>query len=195
MNWIQGYHIVLASGSPRRRELMTGLDLPFEVISMDFDEDDFMYHQVEEVAEVLSRHKSDHIPDEILKENIIVITADTVVLSGKRILGKPRNREEAIEMLQLLSGREHRVTTGVCFRNVNRMYSFSETTRVKFKAIADEEIIYYIDEYQPYDKAGAYGIQEWIGKVAVEKIIGSYWNVMGLPVQRLYHELKLFVEK
>lgn len=142
-----------------------------------------------EVAPYLSALKSEAYP-EPLGEDEILITADTTVVVGNRVLGKPANREEACEMLRAMSGRGHEVYTGVTLRSASQQRTFSVATEVYFREISDDEIAYYVDNYHPYDKAGAYGIQEWIGYVAIERIEGSFYNVMGLPVQRLYTELK-----
>ena len=145
-----------------------------------------------EVAAFLSALKSNAYP-ELLDEEDILITADTTVVVDERVLGKPADREEAYEMLRAMSGRSHRVYTGVTLRSKSRLHTFSVESEVTFREISDEEILYYIDNYRPYDKAGAYGIQEWIGYVAIERIEGSFYNVMGLPIQRLYTELLAFI--
>ena len=187
-----GYRLVLASNSPRRRELLAGLGLDFEVRVMDgIDEsypDDIA---VWEVPLFISRSKAAAYAASIADDEL-VITADTVVTVDDLILGKPADRAEAVKMLHLLSGRRHRVVTGVTFTTKERTHSFSVTTDVWFSKLSDEEIGWYVDNCHPFDKAGAYGIQEWIGYVGVERIDGSYFNVVGLPVQRLYRELLSF---
>ncbi|MCQ2067201.1 MAG: Maf-like protein [Bacteroidaceae bacterium] len=187
-----GYRLVLASNSPRRRELLAGLGLDFEVRVMDgIDEsypDDIA---VGEVPLFISRSKAAAYAASIADDEL-VITADTVVTVDDLILGKPADRAEAVKMLHLLSGRRHRVVTGVTFTTKERTHSFSVTTDVWFSKLSDEEIGWYVDNCRPFDKAGAYGIQEWIGYVGVERIDGSYFNVVGLPVQRLYRELLSF---
>lgn len=187
-----GYRLVLASNSPRRRELLAGLGLDFEVRAMDgIDEtypDDIA---VGEVPLFISRSKAAAYAASIADDEL-VITADTVVTVDDLILGKPADRAEAVKMLHLLSGRRHRVVTGVTFTTIERTHSFSVTTDVWFSKLSDEEIGWYVDNCRPFDKAGAYGIQEWIGYVGVERIDGSYFNVVGLPVQRLYRELLSF---
>lgn len=187
-----GYRLVLASNSPRRRELLAGLGLDFEVRVMDgIDEsypDDIA---VGEVPLFISRSKAAAYAASIADDEL-VITADTVVAADDLILGKPADRAEAVKMLHLLSGRRHRVVTGVTFTTKERTHSFSVTTDVWFSKLSDEEIGWYVDNCRPFDKAGAYGIQEWIGYVGVERIDGSYFNVVGLPVQRLYRELLSF---
>ena len=145
---------------------------------------------MEDVSEYLACQKSDAYKD--LHDNDLLITADTTVVVDGKILGKPKDYSDAFQMLKLLSGKTHCVITGVCLRSVEKTVSFSVKTEVTFSNLDDEEIRFYIENYKPYDKAGAYGIQEWIGKVAVESINGSFYNVVGLPVQRLYRELKKF---
>jgi len=184
--------IVLASGSPRRQELLKLLGINFEVIKKEVDEDFPEGMKGEEVALFLSKQKSDAFDDGFFKEPTILITADTVVCLGEEILGKPDDRTHAIEILETLSGCMHQVITAVCLRSRHQLVNFAVTTDVYFKDLREEEILYYVDHYEPYDKAGAYGIQEWIGLVGIEKIHGSFYNVMGLPVLRLYEELLKF---
>jgi septum formation protein len=190
---LKDYQIVLASNSPRRRELMSDAGFTFNVAEKyEIDEVYPSDMVAEEVAEYLSRLKSEGYPHP-LTESQILITADTVVIVGDQILGKPTDRADAQRMLQMLSGCSHKVITGVTIRTASRTHSFSSVTSVEFRRMSAEEIDYYIDNYAPYDKAGAYGIQEWIGYVGIERIEGSFYNVMGLPVQRLYAELdKMF---
>ena len=145
-----------------------------------------------EVASFLSALKSEAYP-EPLAEGDILVTADTTVVVGERVLGKPADREEACEMLRAMSGRSHKVYTGVTLRSSEKMHTFAVQTEVYFRTMGEDEIAYYVDNYRPYDKAGAYGIQEWIGYVAIERIEGSFYNVMGLPIQRLYTELHSFI--
>ena len=189
---IQNYHIILGSNSPRRRELLAGLDLDFEVKVIPGLEEHYPATlQPEEIPVFLAKQKAAaYIPT--LPEKTLLITADTIVWNRNEVIGKPKNREEAIRMLQSLSGHEHHVVTGVCLTTTEKQKAFSVISAVKFATLTDEEIGYYVDKYQPFDKAGAYGIQEWIGYVGVESINGSFYNVMGLPVQRLYQELKKF---
>ena len=146
------------------------------------------------IARFLAEHKSDSYTGKLGSKQIL-LTADTIVWHNERELGKPVDREEAVEMLKDLSGDTHQVFTGVCLRSSRARSSFFAQTDVTFSQLSDEEIAYYVDRYRPYDKAGAYGIQEWIGHIAVEKIVGSYFNVMGLPVQKVYKELKKFIDK
>ena len=184
------YNIILASNSPRRRELLSGLDIDFEVKVLDgIDEsypDDL---PVDEVAVFISKAKAEAYK-KIITDDQLVITADTIVVLGDQVLGKPKGREEAVAMLQALSGNTHKVITGVCLTTTKQQRSISVTSEVTFKTLDEEEIDYYVDHYKPYDKAGAYGIQEWIGYIGVTGLKGSYFNVMGLPVQRIYQELK-----
>lgn len=187
-----GYHLILASQSPRRRELMSDAGLEFRTTSYDVDEiypDDL---PADDVAGYLSRLKSDAYPD-ALDPREILITADTVVILGDRILGKPKGMDGAREMLRELSGSQHRVITGVTLRSADNKVSFSAETKVLFASLTEEEIEYYVERYRPLDKAGSYGIQEWIGYVGIESIEGAFYNVMGLPIQRLYKELALFI--
>jgi len=192
------YRITLASQSPRRRELLAGLDVRFEV-EPSKDEGEFYNEDIphSQVPEYLARHKSETFHRELYEDEIL-ITADTLVFCPEgasasvdecTILGKPADREEAYRMLRSLSGKSHYVLTGVVLRSLNCLRSFTSTTEVTFREMSDEEIYYYIDNYAPYDKAGAYGVQEWIGYAAISSIKGSYYNVMGLPVEQLFVEL------
>ncbi len=189
---IQDYKIILASNSPRRKELLSGLDLQYEVkVLPDIDESYPDSLEKEKVAEYISEKKAEaHIS--LLEEGTLLITADTIVLLDDKIYGKPRDKEEAMQMLKELSGKTHKVITGVCLTTQEKQKSFSVTSEVRFAKLEDSEIEYYVSKYKPLDKAGAYGIQEWIGYVAVEFMSGSYFNIMGLPIQRLYQEMKLF---
>ncbi len=184
------YNIILASASPRRRELLSGLGVSFETLCLPGIDESFPDSlPANEVAGYISVKKAEAYKQQ-MQTNQLIITADTVVVSENRILGKPHSRENAVEMLRFLSGKTHHVITGVTILTTDKQKTFSVSTDVTFADITDEEINYYIDRYQPMDKAGAYGIQEWIGFIAVESISGSYFNVMGLPIQRLYQELK-----
>ena len=189
---LNGYKIFLASKSPRRRELLQMLRIPFKVVTINgIDEsfpDDISPLQV---PEFISRKKA-KVYLERMQPKELVITADTMVICGDRIMGKPKNPEDAVEMPLCLSGKTHQVATGVTISTADRTVSFSSVTDVTFAPLSEEEIRFYVDNYQPFDKAGAYGIQEWIGAVAVSGINGSYYNVMGLPVHRLFQELKQF---
>ena len=189
---MNNYHIILASNSPRRRELLSGLGIEYEVRTLpDIDEsypDDL---QGGDIPLYISKEKADAYKP-LLQPDELIITADTIVWLNGEVLGKPRGREEAIAMLHKLSGHIHEVFTGVTLTTKEKQRSFYAETKVTFALLSDEEIVHYVDNYQPYDKAGSYGVQEWIGYIGVERIEGSYFNVMGLPVQRLYKELQKF---
>ncbi len=178
--------------SPRRQELLKGCDLQFEIADR-YNVEEIYPEDMEcdKVPEYLSQLKSDGYPIP-LGENDILITADTVVICDGRILGKPHSRSEALEMVGLLSGQTHSVVTGVTLRDKHHSFSFSAHSQVTFRPLSSQEIEYYVDTYKPYDKAGAYGIQEWIGHTAIESIEGSFYNVMGLPVAALYKHLNTF---
>ena len=187
---IRDYHIVLASNSPRRRELLTGLGLKFEVrVMQDIDESYPSELIPADVAKYVAHQKAQAYWEN-MKADELLITADTVVVADKTILGKPTDADDAKRMLHLLSGRTHQVITGVCLVTRQQWREFSVTTDVTFKSLSDDEINYYVESYRPFDKAGAYGIQEWIGYIGVTGLAGSYYNVMGLPVQRIYTELQ-----
>ena len=188
---ITDYKIILASKSPRRKELLGGLDLPFEVIIHEIDEIFPDGLPMEEIPVYLAKLKAEPFYDE-LRNDTLVITADTIVWIDGVVLGKPNDYEHAAEMLRQLSGKKHVVVTGVCITTKEKQVAFSASTDVYFKNLTDSEIDYYLKNYHPYDKAGSYGVQEWIGYIAIERIEGSYFNVMGLPVQRLYEELLKF---
>ena len=191
---LEGYNLILASASPRRRQLLTDCGIIFTLADkFECDETYPASTPCSEVAEYISRLKSVAYPKE-LGLNDILLTADTVVVAQNQILGKPTDRTEAIQMLTMLSGQMHTVITGVTLRTATHTHSFSVESIVSFRNLDTEEIEYYVDNFKPYDKAGAYGIQEWIGYVAIESIEGSFFNVMGLPVQRLYVELGEFIE-
>ncbi len=191
---LQPYSVLLASASPRRQMLLSELDFKFTVPELLEIEEDFPSELPKnEVAGFLAQKKAQaYMP--LLASNAILITADTIVVCNSSVLGKPTSLDDAKEMLRLLSGREHDVVTGVSLVHRNHTRVFSVDTKVKFRNLSTAEINYYVEKYQPLDKAGAYGIQEWIGYVGVESINGSYFNVMGLPVQRLYMELEEFVK-
>ena len=183
------YHIILASNSPRRRELLGGLGLPFDVkVLPDIDEQYPEDLPVNQIAEYIAREKADAYR-KVMADNDLVITADTVVIVDDEVMGKPVDADDARRMLRKLSGRSHQVTTGVCLTTKEQQRHFSVTTDVTFKQLTDDEINHYVTIYKPFDKAGAYGIQEWIGYIGVTGLHGSYFNVMGLPVQRIYEEL------
>ena len=188
---LERYSVVLASKSPRRQELLRGMGVQFECITKETPER-FPEMPLKKVAGYLSRQKSQAFTDKELPENYLLITADTVVIAENEILGKPVDRDDALRMLQLLSGKSHVVVTGVTLRTKERMKTFSVSSSVTFANLEPEEMTYYVDHYNPFDKAGAYGIQEWIGYVGISGLRGSFYNVMGLPTQRLYHALKNF---
>lgn len=190
LDHLKEYHILLASNSPRRRELLTGLNIDFEVVALpDVDEsypagigpNDIVTHIAIQKANAYRSH---------MKENTLLITADTIVWLDGVVYGKPADEEDAVSMLKTLSGKTHEVITGVCLTTADYQRSFSVVSEVSFAILSEDEIRYYVEKYQPYDKAGSYGVQEWIGYVGVKGIQGSFYNVMGLPIQRLYQELK-----
>lgn len=186
------YKIILASNSPRRRELLGGLGIPFTTRVLDgIDESWPQELKGEEISLYISREKASAYKKSVGPDEL-VITADTIVYVDGEVLGKPASESDARRMLRMLSGRWHEVITGVTLMTAEREHSFAVTTRVRFCDLTDAEIDYYIKNYAPMDKAGAYGIQEWIGYVGVDRIEGSYFNVVGLPVQRLYRELLEF---
>ncbi len=192
---LKGKTIILASQSPRRQQLLSELGLPFEVRF--FSEVDESYPgnlSFTQIPVYLALKKAKPYKS-TLKDNEILITSDTIVWCKGQVLGKPSDRDDAISILRTLSGSKHTVVTGVAMTHIDRMHSFIAETDVYFRHLSDEEIVYYIDNFKPFDKAGAYGIQEWIGYVGVERIDGSYFNVMGLPVQKLYSELLSFLQE
>lgn len=189
------YNIILASNSPRRRELLSGLDVDYEVRILDNIDESYPNDiPLEDVAECLAIKKANSYTNGLL-DNEILITADTIVLIDNEIYGKPKDKADALRMLNGMSNKTHRVITGVCLVSTQKSVSFSSTTSVTFGSLDEGEINYYIDKYKPYDKAGSYGVQEWIGYVGVKHIEGSYYNVMGLPIFRVYEELKKLVEQ
>ena len=189
---VKDYHIILASNSPRRRELLSGLDLDYEVkVLPDIEEAYPEDLPTEEIPLYIAAEKAAAYQT-LMAANDMIITADTVVVLGDEVLGKPVDADDARRMLRELSGKTHQVMTGVCLMTLERKRCFTVTTDVTFKVLTDKEINYYVDTYQPLDKAGAYGIQEWIGYIGVTGLKGSYFNVMGLPVQRIYQELQAF---
>jgi septum formation protein len=187
---LKQYKIVLCSNSPRRKELLKGLGLNFQTRIIDgIDESYDKSLPGEDIAKMISEKKAESYKATMYSDELI-ITADTIVYVDGEVLGKPQNKIDAARMLKMISGKCHDVITGVCLLTSNKRISFSVKTKVSFAQITDDEISFYIENYKPYDKAGAYGIQEWIGYIGVDSIQGSYFNVMGLPVQRLYSELK-----
>lgn len=190
---LQPYRLLLASQSPRRRELIAGSGIPFTLTEKYACEEHYPATlAAEKVPAYLSRLKSKAYPTP-LAENDILLTADTVVILDGEVLGKPKDREDALRMVARLAGNRHTVVTGVTLRTSERIETFSAESDVWFRPLSEEEIAYYVDTYHPFDKAGSYGIQEWIGYVGIERIDGSFYNVMGLPIQRLYVELEKFI--
>ena len=183
------YHIILASQSPRRKTLLQGLELDFEVKPSPADETYPADLSHDKVAEYIALQKAHCFPKNELPERYILITADTIVLLDNEILGKPKDETEAMAMLRKLSGKKHEVITGVVITTATAQTVFSVKTDVYFKELTEQEITYYVQNYRPLDKAGAYGIQEWIGYIGIKRVDGSFFNVMGLPVQRVYKEL------
>ena len=190
----KGKKIILGSNSPRRKELLAGLDIEFTVDTGNTFEEIYDASTAHElIPEVLSKGKSYGFHRE-LADNEILITSDTLVLCGETVMGKPRSREEAIAMLKTLSDREHKVITAITLRDSVKCSTVSDTALVHFKSLSGDEIEYYVDTYKPFDKAGAYGIQEWIGYMGIDRIDGSYFTIMGLPVHLVYQELLKFID-
>ena len=186
------WSIILASNSPRRKELLAELGIDYEIRTLpDIDESYPAHLQGGDIPLYISKEKADAYKP-MLQPGELIITADTIVWLNGEVLGKPHDREDAISMLHKLSGNTHEVFTGVTLTTTEKQHSFYAETKVSFAQLSDEEIVYYVDKYQPFDKAGSYGVQEWIGFIGVERIEGSYFNVMGLPVQRIYQELQNF---
>ena len=181
--------IILASKSPRRQKLFKGLGISFEIKTKEIDEDFPNTIDASNVAAYLAQKKAEAFE---LSTDEVLITSDTTVLLSNRILNKPQNNKEAIEMLQSLSSKTHQVSTGVCIKSTAKEVIFSDLTSVTFKSLSIDEVEYYVKHFNPFDKAGSYGIQEWIGFIGIEKIEGCYYNVMGLPLSKLYHELLEF---
>jgi septum formation protein len=188
------YRVILASRSPRRRQLLNELGLRIEVVTRNWNENYPGHLKGEKIALYVATQKAKTFQSEV-KGNEIVITADTIVWCNNKVLDKPSGRDDAKKILREISGNEHEVITGVCLLSSDKLTSFYSSTKVTFSELTDEEIDYYIDSCSPYDKAGAYGIQEWIGIAACSHIEGSYFNVMGLPVQQVYQELQKFILK
>lgn len=187
---LKKYKVILASNSPRRKDLLAGLGVEYEVRTMpDVDESYPSTLKGADIPLYISQEKANAYRS-MLQSDELMITADTIVWLEGEVLGKPADRAEAISMLQRMSGRTHEVYTGVSITTTEWQRSFAVQTEVKFATLTNEEIVYYVDRFQPMDKAGAYGVQEWIGFIGVEHIEGNYFNIMGLPVQRLYKELK-----
>lgn len=189
---IEKYKVILASRSPRRQMLLDGLGVDFETIVLETDESYSSEFKREEIAEYLSKKKAIEFAQANDMKGLLVITADTIVIMDTKVLNKPVNKDDAVAMLNALSGRMHEVVTGVTIKTEDRELTFHDLSKVFFKSLSAEEIEYYIEKFKPYDKAGSYGIQEWIGYIGIENIEGSYFNVMGLPTQKLYECLKKF---
>jgi septum formation protein len=186
------YKIILASNSPRRKELLSGLDIAYEIKTLpDIDESYPDNLQREDIAIYIAKEKANAY-EACMEGNTLLITADTIVLLDGKVYGKPLDEEDAKQMLRDLSGKTHSVITGVCITTKEMQRAFGVSSEVRFARLEEDEIEYYATKYKPLDKAGAYGVQEWIGYIAVEYISGSYFNIMGLPIQRLYQELKKF---
>ncbi|MEL5894895.1 Maf-like protein [Bacteroides sp. GD17] len=187
---LKKYRVILASNSPRRKELLAGLGVEYEVRTLpDVDESYPGTLKGADIPLYIAKEKADAYHS-MIQPDELMITADTIVWLDGRVLGKPKDREDAMQMLRDMSGRTHEVFTGVCITTTEWQRCFSAQTEVRFSELSEEEIVYYVDKYQPMDKAGAYGVQEWIGFIGVENISGSYYNIMGLPVQKLYRELQ-----
>lgn len=189
LSHLSNYNIILASQSPRRQELLSGLNIPFEVQVIDTEETYPKQLVGVDIPMYLAEKKADEFKDR-MTENTLLITADTIVWHEGKVFGKPADKAEALKMLKALSGKTHQVITGVCICDSRRRKTFHVISEVRFSRLTAAEIEFYVTNYEPYDKAGAYGVQEWIGFIGVEHIEGSYFNVMGLPIQRLYTELK-----
>lgn len=192
---LKPYRIILASQSPRRREILKMLGVDFKVVVKDTDETFPPELQGGAIPEHIAVLKASAFDSDLqsLPDSTIIIASDTIVYIDNKVIGKPKGREDAIKMLKTLSGRCHQVLTGVCIKTKDRQRSFFAESKVWFRELSDDEITYYVDNYQPFDKAGAYAVQEWIGAAAIAKIEGSYYNVMGLPSQMLYNELLKFI--
>ena len=189
---LKAYNVILGSASPRRKKLLSELGINFTVKTTQEVEHYPNNIKILETAEFLAKQKSNYISEEISDKDLL-ITVDTIVLQGDKILHKPKNKSEAIITLESLSENTHKVISGVCLRSNKKMVSFSSTTEVSFNKLTRDEIIYYIEKFKPFDKAGSYGIQEWIGYIGIKKINGSYNNVVGLPTNELYQKLTLFI--
>jgi septum formation protein len=189
LSHLSNFNIILASQSPRRQELLSGLNIPFEVKVIDVEETYPKQLVGVDIPMYLAEKKADAYSEKMV-ENTLLITADTIVWHEGKVFGKPTDKTDATRMLKALSGKTHQVITGVCISTMHRRKTFHVISEVRFARLLPAEIEFYLNNYQPYDKAGSYGVQEWIGYIGVENIEGSYFNVMGLPIQRLYSELK-----
>ena len=189
---LQQYNVILGSASARRKELLSDIGIEFSIQTTDKEEEYPSTLKEERIAEFLAQQKSEFL-SENQKNTDLLITADTIVSYKSEVLNKPQNKEQAFNILNKLSGNTHKVITGVCIKSIKKEVVFSATTMVTFKKLSYKEIRYYINNFNPFDKAGAYGIQDWIGKIGIQKIDGSYSNVVGLPTKELYEELELFI--
>ena len=189
------YKIILASKSPRRKHLLEGLEIKFEIKTKEIEEDYPIDLVKEQIPLFLCELKANAFSEELKNDKTIIITADTIVYINNHVLNKPKDFDDAVAMLSELSANKHEVITGVCLKSKSREILFCDTSVVYFKKLTIEEIKFYVNNYQPYDKAGAYGVQEWIGYIAIDRIEGSYFNVMGLPTHKLYNELLKFINK
>ena len=189
---LKNYKVILASNSPRRRELLSGLGIDYEVkVLPDISEVYPDSLRGEEIPMYIAREKAEAYRS-VMRPDELIITADTIVYIGGEVLGKPVDEADAYRMLHVLSGRSHHVITGVCLTSQEKQKTFSSVTEVMFDTLSDEEIDFYVRTFKPFDKAGSYGVREWIGFIGVKGLKGSFYNIMGLPVQRLYQELKLW---
>lgn len=192
LDHLKKYRIVLGSKSPRRRELLAGILNDFEIMVKETDEHFPTHLKKQEIPVYLSKQKAKAFEKEITEKNILLLTCDTIVWINDHALNKPENKQEAVKMLHELSGQKHEVFTGVTITSAEKQTSFFESTEVTFKPLSDEEIEFYIEKYKPFDKAGSYGVQEWMGYVGMRRIEGCFFNVMGLPLSKLYTELEKF---
>ena len=189
---LQQYNIILGSASPRRKELLSDIGIEFSIQTTDKEEEYPSTLKEERIAEFLAQQKSEFL-SENQKNTDLLITADTIVSYESEVLNKPQNKEQAFNILNKLSGNTHKVITGVCIKSIKKEVIFSVTTMVTFRKLSPKEIEHYINNFNPFDKAGGYGIQDWIGKIGIQRIDGSYSNVVGLPTKELYEQLKLFI--
>ena len=189
---LQKYNIILGSASPRRKKLLSDIGIKFSIQTNDTEEEYPSSLKEEEIPEFLSQQKSEFLSKKQRNKDLL-ITADTIVSYKSEVLNKPKNKEQAFNILNKLSGNTHKVITGVCIKSIKKQVVFSATTMVTFRKLSYKEIEYYINNFNPFDKAGAYGIQDWIGKIGIQKIDGSYSNVVGLPTKELYEQLELFI--
>ena len=193
-NSLKSKNLILASGSPRRQELLKSLGVPFEIRIKEIDEDYPKHLKKSEISDYLAQLKSNAFVEELTPKDLL-ITSDTIVWYHNMALGKPKSKHDAFQMLQKLSGKTHEVITSVCLKSLQKEDIFNSITKVTFKELSSEEIQFYIDNYNQMDKAGAYGIQDWIGQIGVTKIEGSYFNVMGFPIHKIYSQLLKFSKK